>query len=231
MRSLWMIMLTVTMLGACSHMPLVQRSSPPVTPALDQVDWLFLFSADQMTVDGDALVLSGLDDRVYAFTDRPHRIATPIPINVFIAGWHDGEGDFVGMPPNAGITLVTPVGPRSTIVELTHPQLSDDGLRFRFRRIGGAQPADGETVSVFIDSFPTAVNSQITDSVAQVNTQVVGDAPAVAMGNLYQATAQALSNSAHNATSAQQNANTVLQATTTQGVDMIYGADDEQIAD
>jgi hypothetical protein len=69
------------------------------------------------------------------------------------------------------------------------------------------------------------VNPQITDSVTQANTKVLGDAPAVAMGNLYQATAQALSNAAHNATTAQQNANTILQATTTQGVALLYGVD------
>ena len=36
------------------------------------------------------------------------------------------------------------------------------------------------------------VNSQITDSITQANVQVIGTAPAVAMANLYQATAQAL---------------------------------------
>ena len=41
-------------------------------------------------------------------------------------------------------------------------------------------------------AFPTAVNSQITDAVTQTNVKVLGDAPAMAMGNLYQATAQAL---------------------------------------
>ena len=50
-------------------------------------------------------------------------------------------------------------------------------------------------------------------------------APAIAMGNLYQATAQALSNAAHNATAAQQDANAILQATTTQGVSILYGID------
>ncbi|TLP43778.1 MULTISPECIES: RebB family R body protein [Cohaesibacter] len=69
------------------------------------------------------------------------------------------------------------------------------------------------------------VNPQITDAVTQTNVKVLGDAPAVATGNLYQASAQALSNAAHNATSAQQNASTVLQATTTQGVSTLYEAD------
>lgn len=74
-------------------------------------------------------------------------------------------------------------------------------------------------------AFPTAVNSQITDSVTQANTKVLGDAPAVALGNLYQATAQALSNAAHNATNAQQQGYVTAQAATTQGVATLYGID------
>ena len=74
-------------------------------------------------------------------------------------------------------------------------------------------------------AFPTAVNSQITDSITQANTKVLGDAPAVAMGNLYQATAQALSNAAHNATTGQQQTNITAQAATTQGVATRYAID------
>lgn len=74
-------------------------------------------------------------------------------------------------------------------------------------------------------AFPTAVNSQITDSVTQANTKVLGDAPAVAMGNLYQATAQALGNAAHNATTSQQQTNITAQAATTQGVATLYSID------
>ncbi len=69
------------------------------------------------------------------------------------------------------------------------------------------------------------VNSQITDSVTQANVKVLGDAPAIAMGNLYQATSLALANAAHNATFTQQNANIILQAATTQGVALLYGVD------
>ena len=72
---------------------------------------------------------------------------------------------------------------------------------------------------------PTTVNSQITDSVTQANTQVLGVTPATAMGNLYQATAQALSNAAHNATTSQQQTNITAQAATTMGVAMLYAID------
>ncbi|EPJ6837474.1 TPA: RebB family R body protein [Stenotrophomonas maltophilia] len=74
-------------------------------------------------------------------------------------------------------------------------------------------------------AFPTAVNDQITDSVTQANTKVLGDAPAVAVGNLYQATAQALANAAHNATNAQQQSYVTAQSATTMGVATLYSVD------
>lgn len=73
-------------------------------------------------------------------------------------------------------------------------------------------------------AYPTAVNNQITDSVTQANLKVLGDAPAVAVGNLYQATAQALANAAHNATNAQQNAATLAQAVMTLATKSILGS-------
>jgi hypothetical protein len=66
-------------------------------------------------------------------------------------------------------------------------------------------------------AFPTAVNDQITDAITQTNVKVLGDAPATALGNLYQATAQALANAAHNATDAQQQGYVLAQAATTMG--------------
>jgi len=74
-------------------------------------------------------------------------------------------------------------------------------------------------------AFPTAVNNQITDSVTQANLEVLGTSPAMALANFYQATAQALANSAHNATTgAQQNALTS-QAATVMGVTTLYAID------
>lgn len=68
----------------------------------------------------------------------------------------------------------------------------------------------------------TTVNPQITDSITQVNTKVLGDAPAIAMGNLFQATSQALALAALNATNAQQQNNMAAQASTTMGVTTLY---------
>lgn len=72
-------------------------------------------------------------------------------------------------------------------------------------------------------AFPTAVNSQITDAVTQANVKVLGDAPAMAMGSLYQAVAQAIANAAQNATNAQQQNFVLAEAVTTRCVQTLLG--------
>ena len=67
----------------------------------------------------------------------------------------------------------------------------------------------------------STVNEQVTDSVTQVNTKVVGETPAMAMGNLLMSTNQALGTAAHNATAAQQQAQITMQAATVQGVNSL----------
>lgn len=73
-------------------------------------------------------------------------------------------------------------------------------------------------------AFPTAVNSQITDAITQSGVHTLGASPAVALSNLYQATAHAMGLAAHNATQAQQQLQIVAQAATAQGVALIYAA-------
>lgn len=73
-------------------------------------------------------------------------------------------------------------------------------------------------------AYPTSVNGQITDSVSQSSVQVLGSAPSVALANLFQATAHALSLAALNATFAQQQMQILSQAVTAQGVALIYSA-------
>jgi hypothetical protein len=72
-------------------------------------------------------------------------------------------------------------------------------------------------------AFPKAVKDQVSDPVTQANVKEPGDAPA--MGNLYQATEQALADAEHNATTAQQHAAEEAQASTTISVATLYSLD------
>lgn len=70
----------------------------------------------------------------------------------------------------------------------------------------------------------TIVSPQITDSVTQSNTKVLGDVPAFATGNLMQASSQVMALSMQNAVTAQQQANMIHQASTTEGINILYSS-------
>jgi hypothetical protein len=74
-------------------------------------------------------------------------------------------------------------------------------------------------------AFPTAVNDQVTDAVTQSNVKVIGEAPAIALGNLYQAMAHSTGILFENAVSAQQQQNTLAQAAANMGVMQVYTLD------
>lgn len=81
------------------------------------------------------------------------------------------------------------------------------------------------TDSVTQAAAPASVNPQITDAVTQSNVKVVAEAPAVAMGSIYQSLAHATGILFENAVNAQQQQNILGQAATTQGIMQIYSAD------
>ncbi|OHX12590.1 RebB family R body protein [Chromobacterium sphagni] len=71
-------------------------------------------------------------------------------------------------------------------------------------------------------AFPTSVNNQITDAVTQSNVKVLGEAPAMAMGSIYQTMAHSTGILFENSVSAQQQQNTLAQAAANMGVMQIY---------
>lgn len=74
-------------------------------------------------------------------------------------------------------------------------------------------------------AIPTPVNGQITDAVTQANVKVLAEAPAMAMGTIYQSLAHSTGMMFENAINTQQQQNTLGQAATNQGVIQIYSVD------
>jgi hypothetical protein len=70
-------------------------------------------------------------------------------------------------------------------------------------------------------AFPTSVNDQITDAITQANVKVLGDAPAQAMGSVFQAMAHSIGLVFENAASQQQQNFTLAQAVTTRCVQIL----------
>ncbi len=70
---------------------------------------------------------------------------------------------------------------------------------------------------------PTTVNPQVTDAITTTNVKVLGEAPAMAIGSLYQTIANSVAMAAANAVYAQQQANVTYQAATTVAVSKLIG--------
>lgn len=69
------------------------------------------------------------------------------------------------------------------------------------------------------------VNPIITDAVTQANVKNLADAPAMAMGHIYQTMAHSTGLMFHNAVNSQHQLNMASQAATIQGVSMLYTVD------
>jgi hypothetical protein len=69
------------------------------------------------------------------------------------------------------------------------------------------------------------VNDQITDSVTQSNVKVIGEAPAIALGNVYQTAAHSTGLMFENAVIAQNQQKMLAQAAANQGIMQIYSLD------
>ena len=67
------------------------------------------------------------------------------------------------------------------------------------------------------------VNGQVTDAITQTNLKVLGEAPAMAMGSLYQTVGNSVAMAAANAVYAQQQANVTYQAASTMAIKQMIG--------
>lgn len=74
-------------------------------------------------------------------------------------------------------------------------------------------------------AMPTPVNGQITDSVTQANVEVLGTAPSMGMGSIYQSLGHSTGIMFENAVGSQQQLAIAAQAATNQGVIQIYSID------
>lgn len=79
--------------------------------------------------------------------------------------------------------------------------------------------ADSDTTTA---TQPEMVNGAVVDSVTISNTKVLAEAPAMAMGSLYQTIGNSVAMAAANAVYAQQQANVGYQSASTLGVTKLF---------
>lgn len=122
-------------------------------PAQDNKEtFLFAEVAASATTSDGVLTLSGVDDTIAWFSDRPFRDAGLAPLADVVAAWTKDAASFAEDPPNAALTGIATQGSVSLVVELSNPRLQEDDLVFDYSLIGGREHDRLDNVSLFIDS-------------------------------------------------------------------------------
>jgi len=154
--------------------------------------------------------------------------------NPYILVDQDGEPNLVEFPlgfntnPSGNVFHyeVSPPGSGTLIKRETQLPIQDENGKTLVYEDGSINLAYGDTVDDPAAEEDTgdnpSVNGAITDAVTQANVKVLADSPAMSLSNLYQTVSQSLSLSVQNAVTMQQQNNILHQATTTQGVNLLY---------
>lgn len=165
----------------------------------DQAQFMITMNADMLGEDrdGKSFITFTNPSGVTLFTERPLRAAIPVSAESVVATWQ--LLSFSSNPPNASVMIA---GQDPVIITLNNPAwTSQNAIRMEIvKPIDTNVSGDG---SIVIDASDV-VNSQVTDSITQTNVEVLGEAPAIAMGNLYSQTAQALNQAVARQTDNQQ---------------------------
>ena len=134
------------------------------------------FEADTLTLNDVPLV-------VY-FSDRPERIAGHISLDEFVEDWSEGLNNLQADPPNATLSIIEESGTTDVVVELSDPWIYGDVLTFKIRILEGEMPVTFKASSLFVDAAATMITS--SSSTSTDAPKVVAEAPAEAMGTVYQ---------------------------------------------
>ncbi len=123
---------------------------------------LYVMSADTARLDGDRLVLSGVNPNVIWIAERPARRSGRADTEVFIANWPVGNDSFDVDPPNAVLVGSADTGEVELPVELMDPEWTDSDLILRVASIGTALPESLSlsAVHLFIDNQITPEKKQ-----------------------------------------------------------------------
>lgn len=162
---------------------LLVASLPASAQDSAEIEWLMVVQGQVIAVDGEAMTLAAPPSAI-VFTDRPVRRVGLVEIASFAETAWSAGGGFASDPPNA--SLIDEATGAIAIVTISDMSYEAGVLSLSVTLLSGELPTADAHVALTIDAIPTPVNGQITDSVTQSNVKVLGEAPAEAVGVLYQ---------------------------------------------
>ena len=125
--------------------------------------WLFTQTAANATSNNGTLNIETQED-VFAFTDRPDRLAGHLPFENFTMLWSHNNSTFAEDPPNAVLTWMSENGSMAYAeIILTDAKVDEDGfIEYDYiHETGDSIPSNLSDTSLFIDDD----NSWIWESI------------------------------------------------------------------
>ncbi|APV44680.1 Killing trait domain-containing protein [Dehalogenimonas formicexedens] len=152
-----------------------------------QAPSFFLFqTVSHGAFENGVLSLEMASPRLFFVAQAPDRIEGHLAVAQFIDAWNSDSEGYRTNSPKALLTI----GNNTVEFSLASPQWDGIKLSFSAEVVSGTPAPRFDAAELFIDAIPTQT--------AATTSTLLGDAPAIAMGNLYQATSQAIANAAHN---------------------------------
>ncbi|MBO3701885.1 MAG: hypothetical protein J5W83_05000 [Candidatus Accumulibacter sp.] len=127
----------------------------PAGAAEDNVQLMFVQSADSLKADGKTLRLVNVSPQTIYFSDRPVRVAGHITLPAYLEEWTAAAGpnNFSKDPPNATLSVYEPgqAANTLTVIEISKPVVEGKDLVYSYKLIEGKMPTAGGPTSLFID--------------------------------------------------------------------------------
>lgn len=117
------------------------------------IEWLFVQTAQSVTLKDGMLTLEGISPATLFFSDRPEKLAGHGLTSEFVTFWTTGGGsdNFKNDPPNGALAIVTEDVTEDVVMTLTNPRLDGHTLRYDVTLIEGKDNVEGGPSSLFID--------------------------------------------------------------------------------
>ena len=149
MRDISKLILVMLVLGIGYQL----AEANPVINDKDAPKFLYSLSASSGKMEGDRIILENVPLVVY-FSDRPHRLAGQLSIQVFAQGWDQGSDSFRADPPNATLSILTDDGVQNAVIEISEPnvKVKEGSISFKVRVLDGEVPKSFGKSTLFIDS-------------------------------------------------------------------------------
>ncbi|MEM6582444.1 MAG: hypothetical protein AAF699_14285 [Pseudomonadota bacterium] len=114
--------------------------------------WLLLEQADRAEFRDGRITLTGMDDSVIMFSERPFRNTKRLPLTQLIENWGRGSDSFITNPPNAALTGLRDGKQMAVVLELSDPAFSEGELSFSYVPIEGEEVSALSHVTLLIDN-------------------------------------------------------------------------------